>query len=111
MHYFQQATKDPIEWQEQFFWEFRVPSWNGLVISGEHRYSFDITIPYNNRLILQLLLSAPIRDRIQDSIYRDIRKLRAPIIEQTGTVTNLKHTKKREFAENIYYIIHSNIRI
>ena len=58
--YFEQAKKDAIEWQEQFFWEYRVPSWNGLVITGEHRYSFDITIPYNNRKLLAILLSAPL---------------------------------------------------
>lgn len=106
--YFERADKNPVEWQEQFFWEFRVPSWNGLVITGEHRYSFDITIPYNNRRILELLLSAPINDRINDSIYCDIRAKMNPAIDQTGiAVTNLKHTKKREKAENLYYVLHT----
>ena len=106
--FFQQAENNPIEWQEQFFWEFRVPSWNGLVVTGEHRYSFDITIPYNNRRILELLLSAPANDRIADSIYRDIRSLMNPNVEKTGiAVTNLKHTDKRAKMENLYYVIHS----
>ena len=110
--YFVQAKDNPIEWQEQFFWEFRVPSWNGLVITGEHRYSFDITIPYNNRYLLELLLSAPIEDRIRDSIYAEIRNQMEPLIDGTGiAVTNLKHTKNREKAENFYYAIHSKIRI
>ena len=109
--YFEQARENPVEWQEQFFWEFRVPSWNGLVITGEHRYSFDITIPYNNRRILELLLSAPIDDRITDRIYKDIREKMNPVIDQTGiAVTNLKHTERRERAENLYYIVHSCIR-
>ena len=31
-------------------------------------------------------------------------------IDQTGiAVTNLKHTKNRERAENIYYMIHSQL--
>ena len=54
--------------------EHRVPSWNGLVVIGEHRYSFDITIPYNNRRLLELLVSAPLCDRINDIIYQKIRK-------------------------------------
>lgn len=108
--YFEQAKENPIAWQEQFFWEYRVPSWNGLVITGEHRYSFDITIPYNNRILLQLLLSVPIEMRIKDCVYERIRQKMSPLIEQTGVaVTNLKHTKNREKMENIYYMIHSKV--
>ena len=108
--YFEQARENPVEWQEQFFWEFRVPSWNGLVITGEHRYSFDITIPYNNRRILELLLSASIDDRIADRVYKDIREKMNPAIDQTGiAVTNLKHTKRRERIENIYFLLHTNV--
>jgi hypothetical protein len=110
--YFEQSKTNPIEWQDQFFWEFRVPSWNGLVITGEHRFSFDITIPYNNRRLLELLISVPIEDRINDSIYSEIRKLMNPDIDKTGiAVTNLKHTKKREKAENIYFFINSKIPV
>ena len=109
-NYFQQDEQNPVEWQEQFFWEFRVPSWNGLVITGEHRYSFDITIPYNNRKILELLLSAPIEARISDKIYKEIRTEMNPTIDATGiAVTNLKHTGRREKMENVYYTIHSAI--
>ncbi len=110
--YFERADENPIEWQEQFFWEFRVPSWNGLVITGEHRYSFDITIPYNNRRLLELLLSAPIEDRINDTVYKNIREKMNPMIDQTGiAITNLKHTENREKAENIYYVLHSNLKL
>ena len=108
--YFQQHEEAPIEWQEQFFWEFRVPSWNGLVITAEHRYSFDITIPYNNRYILQYLLSASIDDRINDAIYNQIRAYMNPEIDNTGvSVTNTKHTKNRAKIENLYYSIHTKI--
>lgn len=108
--YFAQADECPLEWQEQFFWEYRMPSWNGLVITGEHRYSFDITIPYNNRRLLELLVSAPIDDRIHDTVYKKIREYWNPEIDKTGiAVTNLKHTKNREKAENVYYTIHSKI--
>lgn len=108
--YFEQAEDNPVEWQEQFFWEFRVPSWNGLVITGEHRYSFDITIPYNNRRIFELLLSAPIEDRISDRVYAGIREKMNSAIDETGVaVTNLKHTERREKAENLYYMLHSQV--
>lgn len=108
--YFEQASENPVDWQEQFFWEYRVASWNGLVITGEHRFSFDITIPYNNRLLLELLLSVPIEERIMDSVYTEIRKKMNPAIDKTGiAVTNLLHTKNREIVEGIYYSIHSKV--
>ena len=108
--YFEQDINTPIDWQEQFFWEYRVPSWNGLVITGEHRFSFDITIPYNNRLLLEILLSVPIEERINDTVYSEIRKQMNPLVDSIGvSVTNLKHTKNRARLENIYYSIHSKI--
>ena len=102
--YFKQDAEHPVPWQEQFFWEFRVPSWNGLVITGEHQYSYDITIPYNNRKLLNILLSAPIEEKINDVMYSKIREYMNPEVDKTGiSVTNLLHTKKREALEDIYY--------
>lgn len=108
--YYQAAEQDSIPWFEQFFWEFRVPSWNGLVITGEHRYSSDITVPYNNRLLLTILLSVPIENRIHDTLYAEIRRLFDPSIDATGiAVTNLLHTNRREALENLYWIVHSKL--
>lgn len=108
--YFVQDADNPIEWQDQFFWEFRVASWNGLVITSEHRYSFDITIPYNNRRILELLLSVPLKDRINDTVYKEIRKIMNPVIDSTGiSVQNVKHTNNRAKLEKLYYQIHSKL--
>lgn len=110
--YFKQDVNNPIEWQDQFFWEYRIPSWNGLVITGEHRYSFDITIPYNNRKLLQLLISVPLDDRIQDTIYKMIRNKMNEDIDKTGIfVINKKHTKNRGKFEDLYYILHSRVKI
>ena len=108
--YYASAKEDPIEWFEQFFWEFRVPAWNGLVITGEHRYSSDITIPYNNRVLLTSLLSVPMEDRINDTMYKEIRAMFNPMIDATGVaVTNLLHTERRAIFENLYWILHSKI--
>jgi len=90
-------------WQELFFWEFRMSSWNGLVITGEHKYSFDITIPYNNRTIIDMLLRMPLDYRLNDTAYRDIRSMMNPKIDKTGiAVTNLKHTQNRAKLERFY---------
>lgn len=106
--YYEPAEQKPVPWFEQFFWEFRVPSWNGLVITGEHRYSDDITIPYNNRILLTLLLSVPLEDRISDQLYAEIRRQMNPLIDATGVaVTNLPHTDQRARFENLYWVLHS----
>lgn len=108
--YMRQDVENPVPWQEQFFWEFRMSSWNGRVITGEHRYSFDITIPYNNRRLLTILLSASLESRINDVLYARIRESMNPAIDATGVaVKNLLHTEKRELAEELYYVVHTHL--
>lgn len=110
--FFEQAKENPVEWQEQFFWEFRVASWNGLVITGEHSITDTIVIPYNNRRILELLLSAPIEDRVSDAVYSEIRQKMNPEVDAKGiAVTNMKHTSRRAKVENGYYSVHSFLHI
>lgn len=97
-------------WQELFFWEFRVSSWKGLVITGEHKYSYDITIPYNNRLIIDMLLRFPVNDRINDIAHKRIRIMMNKAIDETGiSVTNIKHTNNRAKMERLYLEIMSRV--
>lgn len=99
-----------FNWIDLFFWEFRVGGWNGLVITGEHRYSFDITIPYNNRRLLELLLGAGVEDRMSDRLYTMIRDLTDPSVDAAGVdITNLKHTSNRARLEGLYLSIHSRL--
>lgn len=99
-----------LPWQEKFFWEYRISAWNGVVITGEQRFSFDIVIPYNNRILLNLLISAPMESKIKDTVYEKIREKLNPLVDKAGiSVVNLKHTKNRARFENIYYMIHSKI--
>ena len=108
--YFNETKNSNVPWQEQFFWEFRVPAWNGLTITGEHRYSFDIAIPYNNRKLLCLFLSASIEQRIGDEIYKLVRYNMNEKVDSTGVlVQNIEHTKKRAIIENLYYAVHTKI--
>jgi len=99
-----------VPWYDLLFWEFRVGSWNSLVITGEHRMSFDITIPYNNRRLLELLLSTSIEKRIHDIPHKDIMRVSNKEIADIGiSVTNVKHTNKRAKMEKIYLEFHSRM--
>lgn len=96
------------EWWELFFWEFRMSSWNGLVITGEHRYSFDITIPYNNRILLNYFLSIPSELRQKDLVHKKIRELANNEVNKIQVdIVNKRHTKNRARCERIYLELYS----
>lgn len=106
--YLQQSEMKNWSWVDLFFWEFRVSSWNGLVITGEHRYSFDITIPYNNRHLLTLMLAVPEEMRISDELYWKIRAFANQDVDNAGIqITNLKHTSNRAKMERLYLELHT----
>lgn len=108
--YLRPETLRGFDWIDLFFWEFRMGGWNGLVITGEHRFAFDITIPYNNRRLLELLLCTPVEDRMTDRLYSLIRQKADPAVDAAGVaITNLKHTSRRAKAENLYLTIHSRL--
>ena len=103
--YFEQDANRPIPWQDQFYWEWHWPSRDGVNLTGEQMYSNNITVPYNNRRVLELLLSADEEDRINDVIYQEIRtRLDPRIDEATKAIVDVNHTNKRAFLESVYYI-------
>ena len=93
-----------------FLWEIRYGAWGGLVLTGEHRYSYDITVPYNNRKLIDLLLSLPLEQRISDKCHEDIIKVMNEKVDELGiTITNYNETKKRMYFEKMYFNINSLI--
>ena len=62
---------------------------NGLVITGEHRYAFDITIPYNNRRLLELMLALPVEARMDDRLYTMIRSRANPAVDAAGVAITI----------------------
>jgi hypothetical protein len=108
--YYNDEIFNTIPWYDIIFWEYRVGAWNGLVISGEHNLSFNITIPYNNRKLLLLFLSTPLNKRISDDVHKDIMKQKNEKIFYSGiSVTNVKHTQNRARLERLYLDVQSKI--
>lgn len=108
--YYADDVFDKVAWTDLIFWEYRMSSWNGLVISNEQPVSHDITIPYNNRLLLELLLSTPQEYRIKDVCHKDIQRLMNPqLADMDISVTNLKHTNRRAKLENLYLNVQSRL--
>ncbi len=108
--YYQKDEFKKINWVDLFFWEYRISGWNGLVITGEHNISFDITIPYNNRKLIEQLLSIKNEKRIKDEAHQDIIiKMNENIKKINISVVNVKHTKLRALCEKMYLTIHSKL--
>ena len=95
---------------DMFLWEMRYGGWGGQVITCEHKFSFDITIPYNNRLLLELFLSTPLEKRISDQVHYDMIRYLNPTIDKTGiTIVNYNETKLRMYKEKLYYLVNTHL--
>lgn len=97
-----------LDSSDMYLWEFRYGGWGGLTITSEHRVSYDITIPYNNRLLMELFLRLPLKKRIDDTPHYDVIRRMNPAIDQLGiTVTNYNETRKRMYCEKAYYLVNN----
>lgn len=106
--YMVQDSEMPIPWQDQFYWEWHWPSRDGVNLTAEQEYSNEITVPFNNRLVLELLLSVSEEDRINDSIYTKIRQTLDPRIDEAAeAVVNVNHTGLRAKLEGLYYTLNT----
>lgn len=95
-------------WTEFFVWEIVFGGWGGLTLTGEHMLTNEITIPYNNRALLDLMLRVPLEKRMHDHLHKDMMHLMDPRIEQTGIhVVNGNETKKRAVLERLYFDINN----
>ena len=95
-------------WTEFFVWEIIFGGWGGLVLTGEHKTSGDITIPYNNRALLDMMIRTPLDKRITDQLHRDIMNVADDRIDKMGIcVINGNQTRLRAYCEKLYYEVHS----
>ena len=90
-----------------FVWEMMHGGKCGLDI-GVMKSCFDITIPYNNRKLLDLLLRVPLSHRISDQLHIDMKKqMNRELYDMNIRVVNLNETKTRKKLIGLYYSINS----
>lgn len=93
---------------DMYLWEFRYSAWGGMVITHEHSFSYELFIPYNNRILLDLMLQAPKKKRITDEFHYDLINASNSKVNELGiNVTNWNETRKRAIAEKAYFSISS----
>lgn len=90
-----------------FVWEMMHGGKCGLDI-GVMKTCFDITIPYNNRKLLDLLLRVPLDKRISDQHHMDLKRiLNRDLYDMNIRVVNLNETDTRKKIANLYYTVNS----
>ena len=96
------------DWTDMAKSELRHSRWGADVISCEHMFGNDVTIPYNNRHLSDLMLSVPLEKRIASQTHKDFTALLSPeIAELNLNVQNYNHDTKRMWMDKIYYFITS----
>ena len=92
-----------------FVWEMMHGGKCGLNI-GVMKSCFDITIPYNNRKLIDLLLRVPLEKRISDQHHLDMKQLmNRELFDLNIRVVNLNETKRRKKLLNTYYVVNTSL--
>lgn len=90
-----------------FVWEMMHGAKCGLNI-GVMKTCFEITIPYNNRNLLDLLLRVPLEKRLSDQLHLDLKRVLNPeLYDMNIRVVNLNETTRRKRIANIYFTLNS----
>lgn len=72
--------------------------------------SNDITVPFNNRALLDIMLRTPLEKRKTDALHKDIIKTMDERLFNLGIhVVNGNETHKRAVCERIYYEINTHL--
>lgn len=92
---------------DMFVWEMMHGGKCGLDIS-QMLFCFDITIPYNNRELLKMLLAVDLDSRYKDNHHYDLKRYLNPeLADMNITIKNLNETKSRSRVLNTYFKINS----
>lgn len=94
------------DWTDIIILEQRDSRWGADVLSCEHMFSHDVTVPYNNCHLSDLLQKPAFEKRLASQTHIDFTNLLCPEIEKTHiAVKDFAHNKKREVMERIYFFL------
>ncbi len=96
------------DWSDIIDLEMRDSRWGADVLSCEHMFSHDVTVPYNNRHLSDLMLTVPLEDRIADRTHIDFTDELCPAVNAANiSVKDVGHNNKRMWMDKIYYFVTS----
>ncbi len=96
------------DWSDIIDLEMRDSRWGSDVLSCEHMFSYDVTVPYNNRRLGDLFLRVPFEDRLSDRTHIDFTHRLCPEVDAANiSVKDVAHNNTRMWMDKIYYFITS----
>lgn len=106
--YLNEEDCSKLDWQNLFYWEFSWGSGEGVFMTGEQLFAYDITVPYNNRHLVNLLLQAPRNYRYDDKLQQDVVIKNNSELENLGIhIVDVNHTHTRAKIERVYLELHT----
>lgn len=91
------------EHADLYYWEVRMGAW-GASVSTSFEYCHNVTIPFNNRKLMDMFLSFPHEERKLDKVHKQVIELMNPKINDMNIVVkNLYFHSYRTLLEKIYY--------
>ena len=109
--YYSKEVFDKVSWLELYFWEFAWGGGEGRSLTSEHRVTYDITIPFNNRKYVDLMLQISYLKRKEEYIPNHLITYMDKRITDTGIVIkDVSHTNMRALLVRTYLEIYSKIK-
>lgn len=100
------ALEKPLfnyEHADLFYWEVRMGCWGVSVISSQQLYH-RMSMPMNNRKILELFLGLPREERINDNAHKAVMKyMNKAVIDAEVEIPNLYFHGYRIWMEKLYF--------
>ncbi len=97
-------TKFNFEHTDLFYWEVRMGAWGTSVVSSQNLYHH-VTMPMNNRKLLEIFLSFPHDLRKSDQVHKWVMELaNKGVVEADQEVKNLYFHSYRIWMEKLYYL-------
>lgn len=91
------------EHTDLFYWEVRLGAWGTSVVSA-FDICHNVTMPINNRKLMELFLAFPHEDRKSDKVHKEVIKLSDNRIEDMNIdIKNLYFHPYRIWLEKIFY--------
>lgn len=98
-----EKPKFNFEHTDLYYWEVRMSSW-GMMVTQSLDFCHRITFPFNNRILVDLMLSLPREDRKTDKVHNDIIKLaNSDIYDMHVHILNNYFHTGRILLEKVYY--------
>lgn len=98
------TPKYNFEHTDLFYWEVRMGAWGTAVVSSQNLFHH-VTMPMNNRKLLEIFLSFPHEMRKSDQVHKMVMQVaNNEVLEAEEEVKNLYFYSYRIWMEKLYYL-------